>query len=160
VKWVEHTGIHLTLKFLGNINTDKISEITDAMKDAAQTIPPFCLEVEELGAFPNLKRVQVIWVGLGGELDKVGQLQQQIEFNLECLGFAAETRPFAPHLTLGRVREEVPLEERQKLGELIASTKFEADAIRVDAVSLMQSQLTRQGAIYSEISQVKLQGNS
>jgi len=157
VKWVDPYSIHLTLKFLGSIAADKTGEITRAMEEAAQGIPPFRLEVKELGVFPNLRRVQVAWVGIGGEVDKLGQLQQRIESNLVPLGFAAESRPFTPHLTLARLRDWAPLDERQRFGQLIASTKFEAiHSIKVDAINLMRSQLTREGAIYSRISSVRL----
>ena len=156
VKWVDPYSIHLTLKFLGSIATDRIGEITRAMEAAARGIPPFHLEVKGLGVFPNLRRVQVAWVGIGGEVDKLSQLQQRIESNLVPLGFAPESRPFTPHLTLARVRDQASLDERQKFGQLIVSTRFEAGTIEVDAVNLMRSQLTREGAIYSRISSVRL----
>jgi len=157
VKWVDPYSIHLTLKFLGSIAADRIGEITRAMEEAVQGIPPFHLEVKDLGVFPNLRRVQVAWVGMGGEVDKLGQLQQRIESNLVPLGFAPESRPFTPHLTLARLRDQAPLDERQRFGQLIASTKFEAiHSIKVDAINLMRSQLTREGAIYSRISSVRL----
>ena len=156
VKWVDPYGIHLTLKFLGSIAADRIGEITRAMEEAAQGIPPFHLEVKGLGVFPNLRRVQVAWVGMGGEVDRLRQLQQRVESNLVPLGFAAESRPFTPHLTLARVREQAPLDERQRFGQLIGSTRFEAGTIEVDAINLIRSQLTREGAIYSRISSVNL----
>jgi len=157
VKWVDPYGIHLTLRFLGNIDADRVSAITEAMEAAAQGISPFHLEVKDVGAFPNLRRVQVIWVGVSGEVGKLGQLQQRLESNLTPLGFTAEARPFTPHLTLARLRNQASLDERQRLGQLIASTKFEvAYSIEVEAINLMRSQLTREGAIYSRISSVKL----
>jgi len=157
VKWVDPYSIHLTLKFLGSIAVDRIGEITRAMEEAARGIHPFHLEVKDLGVFPNLKRVQVAWVGISGEVDKLGQLQQGIESNLARLGFAPESRPFTPHLTLARLRNQASLEERQRFGQLIVGTKFEAVyAIEVDAISLMRSQLTSEGAIYSRISSVGL----
>jgi len=156
VKWVDPYGIHLTLKFLGSIAADRIGEITRAMEEAAQGIPPFHLEVKGLGVFPNLRRVQVVWVGMGGEVDRLRQLQQRVESNLVPLGFAAESRPFTPHLTLARLREQAPLDERQRFGQLIGSTRFEAGTIEVDAINLIRSQLTREGAIYSRISSVNL----
>ncbi len=157
VKWVEPYSIHLTLKFLGSVPIDRIGDITGAIEEAAQGIPPFHLEVRNLGVFPNLRRVQVAWVGISGQLDKLGQLQQGIESNLARLGFAPESRPFTPHLTLARLRQQVSQEERQRFGQLIVGTKFEVVyAIEVDAISLMRSQLTREGAIYSRISSVGL----
>jgi len=157
VKWVNPDSIHLTLKFLGNIAADRTGEITRAMENAAQGISPFHLEVKELGVFPNLRRVQVAWVGISGEVDKLSQLQKRIETALTPLGFAPETRAFTPHLTLARLRDQTPLDERQRFGQLIANAKFDtAGTIEVDAISLMRSQLTRKGAIYSQISSVKL----
>jgi 2'-5' RNA ligase len=157
VKWVDPYAIHLTLKFLGNIEVDSTGAITRAMETAAQEIPPFHLEVKDLGAFPNLRRVQVVWVGVGGEVNKLVQLQQRIESNLAPLGFTTEARSFTPHLTLARLRNQASLDERQRFGQLISSTNFEtAYSIEVEAINLMKSQLTREGAIYNRISSVKL----
>ena len=156
VRWVAPESIHLTLKFLGNIVVESARDIIQAMAEAAQGIPPFRLEVKDLGVFPNLKRVQVAWVGVHGEIDKLSQFQQRLDSNLSRLGFAPERRPFTPHLTIARVRDTSSLTERQAIGQLIASTRFEAGEFTVDAISLMKSQLTREGPIYSRISQVAL----
>jgi 2'-5' RNA ligase len=157
VKWVDPHSTHLTLKFLGEVDADMTGLITEAIGEAAYGIPPFHLEVKGLGVFPNLRRVQVAWVGIIGEIDKLVQLQKRIESNLAELGFAPESRAFTPHLTLARVHERASPDERQELGQLIADTKSEAVyAFPVDAISLMRSQLTRAGAIYSQISSVKL----
>jgi len=159
VKWVDPYSIHLTLKFLGNIAVGSISEITQAIEEAAQGTPPFHLEVKGLGVFPNLRRVQVAWVGLGGEVSKISKLQQRIESNLAPLGFTAEPRAFTPHLTLARLRDRVLPDERERFGQLIANTRFEAGyTIEVAAINLMRSQLTREGAIYSRLSCVVLRG--
>jgi len=157
VKWVDPYSIHLTLKFLGNVNADMTGEITEAMAEGAKGVSPLQLEIKGLGVFPNLRRVQVIWVGMSGEVDKLLPLQKGIESNLEILGFTPEARAFTPHLTLGRVRDQASADERQKLGELIAGTKFElAYPFPVNAINLMRSQLSREGAIYSRVSSVEL----
>jgi 2'-5' RNA ligase len=157
VKWVDPYSIHLTLKFLGNISGDMVGKITGALEEAVRGIPSFHLETKDLGAFPSLRRVQVVWVGLTGELERLSQLQQRIESSLSTLGFVPESRPFTPHLTLARVRDRATPDERQSLGQLIASTSFEtAYSLDIDSVHLMRSQLTREGAIYSRISSVKL----
>jgi len=157
VKWVDPYSTHLTLKFLGNVNLDMTSQITEAIGEAAQGASPFHLEIKGLGVFPNPRRVQVIWVGISGEVDRLLQLQKGIESALARLGFAPEARAFTPHLTLARVRDQASPDERQKLGELIAGTKFEAEyTFPVEALSLMRSQLTREGAIYSQISAIEL----
>ena len=157
VKWVDPYGVHLTLKFLGNIAIDRTGEITKAIEAAAQGMSPFRLEIKGIGVFPNLRRVQVAWVGISGEVDKLGQLQQRIESNLARLGFTPESRPFTPHLTLARLRDQASSDERQRFGQLIADTRFEAvHPIEVDAINLMKSQLTREGAIYDPISSTGL----
>jgi 2'-5' RNA ligase len=104
-----------------------------------------------------LRRVQVAWVGVSGEVNKLVRLQQRIEANLARLGFARESRPFVPHLTLARVRNQASSEERQKFGEVIANASLETNyIIKVNMISLMKSQLTRDGAIYSRINSVGL----
>jgi 2'-5' RNA ligase len=157
VKWVDPYGIHLTLKFLGSVAADRLKSITTVMEEASQDISPFALKVEGLGTFPNPRRVQVVWVGVSGEVDRLAHLQQRLESELAGLGFAPERRRFTPHLTLARLRDRASAEEREALGQLIAGTKFElAYNFQVEAISLMRSQLTREGAIYRRISLVGL----
>jgi RNA 2',3'-cyclic 3'-phosphodiesterase len=157
VKWVDPANIHLTLKFLGNVAADRMEEISLAMTEAARGIPSFSLEVRELGVFPNPGRVQIVWVGVSGELAKLARLQQRIESGLEGLGFPPEGRRFTPHLTLARVRDQATPDERARLGQLIADTEFEAaHSFMVEAVNLIKSQLTREGPIYTRISSTEL----
>jgi 2'-5' RNA ligase len=157
VKWVGTDSIHLTLKFLGNIDSGIIVRITSVLEEAVRGTHPFSIEVSGLGVFPNIRRVQVVWVGLTGDVEKLGQLQQRIESGLIPLGFAAESRPFTPHLTLGRVRDYVTPVDREGLGQLVTSTAFEAICkMNVDDVHLIRSQLTREGPIYSKITTVAL----
>jgi 2'-5' RNA ligase len=141
VKWVDAKSIHLTLKFLGNISTGITGKITSAMEEAVQGIHPFHLEV----------------MGLTGDVDRLNQLQQRIDAGLVALGFDRESRPFTPHLTLARLRDRATPEERNNLGQLVASTSFETRcSLEVDSVQLMRSQLTREGAIYSRICSIML----
>ena len=157
VKWVDPGGIHLMLKFLGSIGTGMVGKVTTALEEAVRGISPFHLEAKGLGAFPSLRRVQVVWVGVTGEVDRLSQLQQRLESNLAPLGFVPESRPFTPHLTLARLRDGATPDERQSLGQLITTTAFDtAYSIDVNSVHLMRSQLTRQGAIYSRIASFEL----
>lgn len=157
VKWVDASGIHLTLKFLGNVSFKQIEEITRAMEKAAAGFSPLRLEVEDLGVFPGPTRVRVVWVGLGGEIDRLTQLQEKIEANVAPLGFPPEGRPFAPHLTLARVRDDATPQERESLGQLITNTRANIDfTFTVDSVNLMRSILSREGALYSQLAAVPL----
>jgi 2'-5' RNA ligase len=156
VKWVDPRGIHLTLKFLGNISVDTIEAVTAAIAETAQGTSPFHLGIKDVSAFPSLKRVQVVWVGMNGELSRLSEFQLQLEIKLERLGFTPESRPFTPHLTIARLRNDASPADREVFGRLIAETKFEGGQIEADTISLMRSQLTREGAIYTRISAVKL----
>jgi len=157
VKWVDPDGVHLTLKFLGNVPAGRVTEIARAIEVAAKAVTPFELEVSGLGVFPNLKQVRVLWVGIGGEVDRLKELQRGIDTELAALGFAREDRPFVPHLTLARVRQGASPWERRSLGELFNTAVFEDKyEAKVETVSLMRSELTPAGAIYSRLSEVVL----
>lgn len=157
VKWVDPYSIHLTLKFLGYVSVSSIEEITLAMEESVQGISPFRLETRGLGVFPNPNRVQVVWVGLDGDLNTLKLLQKRVEENVEQLGFPRETRAFTPHLTLARVREGAFPEQRQKLGQRVTAAQFETVYnIAVESINLMKSQLTPAGAIYSRLASVEL----
>ena len=157
VKWVDPRGIHLTLKFLGNIPSKHVAEITKAIEGAALGISPFHLEIGGLGAFPSLRQARVLWVGIGGEVDKLSRLQQNIDSALAALRFAKEERSFVPHLTLARIRQGASPLERRSFGELVGSTIFEDKYhVPVESISLMRSQLTPAGAIYTCLKTVEL----
>jgi RNA 2',3'-cyclic 3'-phosphodiesterase len=157
LKWVEPQNIHLTLKFLGDIDTGAISGITAAIEVAAGSVHPFTITVSELGVFPSLKRVRVVWVGLNGEIEKLNSLQKNIEAGLTPLGIPPEGRGFSPHLTIARVRDYARPEEIEKLGRIIEKTAYDTKHnVPVNAVNLMQSQLTREGPIYTKISTILL----
>jgi 2'-5' RNA ligase len=151
-KWVDPYGIHLTLKFLGNITTVQVEEIKGAMAGATAGISPFSLDLGRLGVFPNPRRVRVIWVGITGDTETLVKLQKRVEDNLSPLGFTPEERAFTPHLTLARVRDAISPEQGQRLEQLLNSyTAEESNQFAVNSTNLMRSQLSRQGAFYSQI---------
>ena len=157
VKWVDPDSIHLTLKFLGNIPAEKAVDITRAIGEAAAEAKPFTLELQGLGAFPNLRSPRVVWVGVGGDVRLIGDLQRRIDQALIHLGFPAERRHFSPHLTLGRLRDKATNQERRSLGESIRSMRLEGSPpFLVDEVCLMRSTLTSTGAIYHRLASVRL----
>ncbi len=159
VRWVAPSSIHLTLKFLGDIPADSPGEITAVLEEIALENPPFRLGIGSLGVFPNPKRVQVVWVGLNGDVAQLACLQKEVESRLEALGFEPEGREFTPHLTLGRVRNTASPVEREKLGQLITRTQFASElVIEANAINLMRSQLRPQGPVYTQLSVVTLGG--
>jgi 2'-5' RNA ligase len=157
VKWVNPGSIHLTLKFLGNILAEKAVDIAREIGEAAAEVKPITLELQGLGAFPNLRSPRVVWVGVGGDVQLIVHLQRRIDQALIHLGFPAERREFSPHLTLGRLRDKATNQERRSLGESIGSTRLQSSPpFLVDEVCLMRSTLTSAGAIYDRLAGVRL----
>ena len=104
VKWVDPQGIHLTLKFFGNINSAWKEPVLEAMGDVGRQAAPFDLALSSLGVFPNERQPRVLWSGVNGDMEALGGLQEEVEQAMLALGFRREKRRFNPHLTIGRVR--------------------------------------------------------
>jgi 2'-5' RNA ligase len=146
IRWVEPDGIHLTLKFLGEVADDRLAGIIAALERACTGARPFPLEVSGFGAFPTPERARVVWVGCESA-PPLELIQHGVERAFAELGFSVEGRPFRPHLTLGRAKAEARggargLEDR--LAELVF-----ADTFIVASVDLMESTLTPRGARYA-----------
>jgi 2'-5' RNA ligase len=149
VKWVAPENFHVTLKFLGNVREDRIGEIAAAIDETAQGFSPFEMTVSGLGAFPNPARARVIWTGIETGGEQLRDLAEAVDVSLARLGFERETRLFASHITIGRVKTS------RFLGALADGIR-EVDASnlgaqRVTSVFLMESQLLREGPMYSPL---------
>ena len=157
IKWIEPGSIHITLKFLGETSDAILDDLILAMEESVVGVSPFKLDVRQLGAFPGVDRPQVIWVGVSGEMEKLKQLQKNLEKNTEQLGFKRESRTFSPHLTLGRVRDGARPDDIQRISKLLNETVFTAlHNINVNQINLMKSVLTPNGAIHTFIGSTKL----
>lgn len=149
-KWTRPEGRHLTLKFLGYVDDDRVDEVGSALETVAPTAA-FDAAFEELGGFPNLRRPRVLWVGVGEGSDRFVDLAASVDRCLEPLGFAREERPFHPHLTLARFPKPRVIAEFPK-----PAVPYEP--FRVDEVILFRSQLHPKGARYTPLARVGLQG--
>jgi len=152
VAWVARDNVHLTLKFLGNVETARLAEIERALAAAAAARSAFDLEVDGLGAFPTPMRPRVLWAGVAAGGAEAATLAAGVEDALAALGVPRETRPFAAHVTLGRVRE--PRANPRLAGALEARAPFGRQ--RVSRVSLMRSELSPRGARYTELAGLRL----
>ncbi|MEE9402954.1 MAG: RNA 2',3'-cyclic phosphodiesterase [Desulfobacteria bacterium] len=154
IRWVRKEGIHLTLKFLGDIDRDSVEKISEAMERATGSFSPFTLWAEGIGVFPNLRRPRVAWVGLSGDIEILRALQRDLESQLSGLGFPKEKRPFKGHLTLGRVKgrlDGIKLQEAlEDLGD------FRTESFTAQSLVLFQSELRPDGAVYSRVAEVPL----
>ncbi len=153
VKWMKPGSIHLTLKFLGYVDEEKIPVISGKLKDIAGEIKPFDVALGGIGVFPDWDYVKVLWVGLESGADKVKELAARTEDIMSGEGFEREKRDFSPHLTLGRVRAA---KKKRELKERAYSVKVEPPSNRISKVVLFKSELTPQGALYTELASAKL----
>lgn len=156
---VRPEGIHLTLKFLGDVPADRIRDIGDAARRAAARHAPFALSLSGVGAFPSGRAPRVLWAGIAGDLERLGSLQASVDACLAELGFARERRAFNPHLTLARLRDSASREDRARaLRVLEAAQPRERAGFVVDGVALFQSTLGPGGAVYRRLHRVPLDG--
>lgn len=160
VRWVRPESIHLTLKFLGDVPSSRITSISQAVEAACQGFDVFTFELVGLGCFPNPRRPRVLWVGVREPTSVLASLQKAVEQELAEIGFEPENRPFRPHLTLGRVQRKASQSEQKRLGELVATSDLgPLGGMVVSAVNVMRSQLRPEGAIYTALAHVPLGGD-
>ena len=157
VGWVRTEGIHLTLKFLGNVAPELIEEIKPALARIASQIAPIRIEPAGCGAFPTIKWPRVIWVGLRDQIGPLAELVRRVETALVPLGFEPEGRPFKPHLTLGRVKGRQRLQALQEI--LLAHSDFAAEPFDAAEVVLYKSDLRPDGALYTPLIKAPFSGS-
>ncbi len=149
VRWVQPDSLHLTLKFLGNVEALQIPRIEEALRESVRHHEPLTLRPVGCGAFPSPSKARVLWIGLTGDLDRLTRLQASIETHLSAAGFPREERPFTPHLTIGRIKE--PLRGEQMGRMLFAHRTFQSSAFVVKEVLLFRSTLTPEGSLYTPL---------
>ena len=154
IGWSRIEGIHLTLKFLGDVEESRVNDIGERIVAMAGDWNPMPLELRAIGVFPSVKRPRVLWCGIGGELERLSQLQAKLEGGLEAIGFPRESRLFNPHLTLGRFRDRAGL-SAQSVETLKRTITQRADLcverFTADSISLIKSELHRSGSIYTSL---------
>ncbi len=155
VKWVRAESLHLTLKFLGDVQAERMDAVFEAVQKAAAGSTAFDAALGETGCFPNAKRPSVLWIGVRQGATELFRLAESVESALEPLGFAREKRLFLGHLTLGRVRSAKNI---GRAVEAMTQTGFESGPFRVDSVHVMKSDLQRTGAQHTTLRTFKLQG--
>jgi 2'-5' RNA ligase len=153
VRWVAVSSIHLTMKFLGEIDPAILPQLTESLRGASASEPGFSLRLHGLGGFPSLRNPRIIWCGLEGETPQLQQLQTKVEQVCSHLGFAPKQREFHPHLTLGRVQG------RRNLQPLLDCIKIGGEqecTFGVNNYNIYKSTLTPRGAIYSILESIPL----
>ena len=163
VRWTVPQNIHLTLHFLGDVAVDDLEEVARAVGSAATSCPAFLLNLSNLGCFPNTRRPRIVWVGVTGETDTLATLYQTLGEQLHRrIGFQPESRPYAPHLTIGRVKQGVPQRRLSQLGQVLdqeISQVGQLVELPVIEIQLIQSDLKPGGPIYTPLARGKLKSD-
>ncbi len=150
MKWVRPENLHLTLKFLGNVEIQKLEAIKTGLKNALSGNTSFDISFEGIGCFPNFRKPRVIWIGIKAAPD-LQNIYRDVENALFPLGIDKEKRSFSPHLTLGRFNSTKRLQVLTDIMTPFRDKKF--GAMRVNKISLMKSELLKEGARYSVIAE-------
>lgn len=153
VSWVSPGNIHITLRFLGETDPKLLPDVRRVVSVAAETSRAEQITCNRVGAFPSLRKPNVLWIGSSEVPESLRSLAQKIESDVQHLGFDKEAKPFKPHLTLGRVRQPHLL---GSLPDYMTTYSLSPQTILLDRVVLFQSTLTPQGAIYKALCEVTL----
>lgn len=150
IRWIRPEAMHLTLKFFGDVSQDDVVRISEVVERNVRDIAPMVLNVDSPGGFPSLKNPRVLWLGIGGDVQRLEVLQAAIERDLEECGFPGEKRSFKPHLTLGRARSRVRIISG---AETLIGGIEELGVFRFDAreLILFESELKPGGAVYRKL---------
>jgi len=151
VRWVPTDNVHLTLKFLGDVSPANVEMLSQMLSVEVGQHATFALKFGGLGSFPNPRRPRVIWIGIQAPAG-LEALQHGIEAAAATLGYPSEERPFSPHLTIGRVKQNVSSAGVQKIRSALEQTKVGAlGTAQVSAVHLFKSDLKPSGAVYTRL---------
>lgn len=151
IRWVRPQGLHLTLRFLGDVENSKIKQINQMVKEASRYA--FQIRVNEFGAFPNLRRPRVYWLGISEPSGSLRELHQNLQNGLVHIGYEPEIKPFKPHLTLGRVKDRnapvIDAAHCKAIENIPAAT--------IDSITVMKSELTPSGAVHTPLCRIPLE---
>jgi len=157
VRWVAKQNVHLTLKFLGDVSASTLEQIAAQLAQQMKSFSPFEMSVGGLGVFPNHNKPRVIWIGLKAPED-LTIIAEIIETTASSYGFIRETRPFSPHLTIGRVRQPISEIENRLIRSSLEFVKAnQLGRMSVHELIIFRSDLKPSGAVYTKLHAIPLQ---
>ena len=160
IRWVAVENMHLTLKFLGDVSPTNVDFLTQMLSAQTEHFDCFDIHISGLGSFPNMKRPRVIYVGIQAPA-VLEALQHGLESASRRLGYESEERAFAPHLTIGRVKQNITATEQQKIRRALEATTIDSlGTARVDSVHLYKSDLKPSGSVYTRLFSAPLKNSS
>jgi 2'-5' RNA ligase len=160
VRWISTQNMHLTLKFMGNIAASHVEFIKQLITQTADSHSQFDLQISGIGSFPNSKRARILWAGIHAPA-VLASLQKSLEAGTARLGYENEERPFSPHLTLGRVRQNIDPAGLQKIRTILDTIQLgHIGSARVDSIHLYKSELQTSGSVYTKLFSAPLKKNN
>ena len=157
VRLVDPDGVHLTLKFLGNVDSSRVPALTDALDAVGEGAVSFALHLGGVGVFPDRRSPRVLWAGVSGDTDALATLARRVDDACANMGFPREPRPLSPHLTVARLRDRASADDRQRAGIVLADIGLPpAESFAVEAFHLIRSTLTPSGPLYDTVHTVTL----
>ncbi len=157
IRWVRPEGMHLTLKFFGDVSVADITTIENTVRIRTDRAASMTFSLGAPGAFPSALRPRVLWLGIEGDTDRLAELQQCIEADLDAAGFPKEKRPFTPHLTLGRVKS--PGEKIFGIDTIMKGMGGPGiHSFHVGELILFKSDLKPTGALYTKLARFPFGG--
>ena len=151
--WSRVENIHLTLKFFGNVEVNRIARISEAAERVVKQFSTFPIAVGETGVFPRPSRPQVLWIGVSDPSGQLSALQEKFEDECAAEGFEKEDRAYRPHLTIARLRKP---EGERHLADAHLRMQFETIEVRLKELVIFRSELSSKGSRYTPISRVSL----
>lgn len=156
IRWISPQNIHITLKFLGDIDSAHVDFLKQMLLRDLDSQTGFEVQIGGLGSFPTSKRPRVLWIGIHAPAS-LASIQRMVESGTSRLGYEKEERPFSPHLTIGRVKQNLPAADLQKIRLALESLQLgNIPATRVDSVHLFRSDLKPTGSVYTKLFTAKL----
>jgi len=153
IRWVKNENIHLSVKFLGNVEENRINDIAVAVKNAVKDISVMNLKTGHLGIFPNERRPRILWLGMEGDVPEFIRMSKNCESELAKVGFEKDAREIKPHITVGRIRSK---KKQKGLLKILKDMPVGNIKFRADTLIIMRSELNSDGAVYTDLQSVKL----
>jgi 2'-5' RNA ligase len=157
-RWVKPENIHLTIHFLGNIRSESVQAMEEPIQKLCLTYAPFHISLRGMGCFPHSRNPRVLWIGLEGDLERMGRLRDSLQDRMRAFGVKEEKRPFKPHLTLGRFRSAN--RAHRELEDILAEYRdLTGPVSTLSKLVLFRSDLAPGGAVYTRLKSWPLTGS-
>lgn len=153
VGWERSEKLHITLKFLGDVENKKITELIEVIENIAVGFSKFPISIKQNGVFPSPKKARILWLGLEDKKGSLRKLNDSLETECEKIGFSKEKRNFSPHLTIARLREP---HRSNDLVKRHLETKFEPVGFEVSEIVFYESKLQKTGSVYFPIKRISI----